>query len=350
VVPSSSSISIAFCGGSTYEPSEKGCCDAVLFNLSNQRCGTSNVIETKCGTDGWYDATDANLRCQSGTIQTKCGTNGWYNAANTSLRCENGVVETNCGDEWYYANPAITYLCYEGTTLLMQCGTVANNWYNPKVQYCKEGKTPTQYGSLEYGGQTYKTVVIGTQTWMAENLNHNVAGSKCYAEGVSGVSNDSIAKNCTKYGRLYNWATAMKLAGTYNSTRYSTTNPVRHEGICPTGWHIPNDDEWDVLVKYVDPNWTNMTTGNVAGTKLKAKNGWSSNGNGMDDYGFAALPGGLGNSDGSFNPAGFYGYWWSASELNASSAYYRSMIYYGEYARWYYDNKSYLRSIRCVKD
>jgi uncharacterized protein (TIGR02145 family) len=282
------------------------------------------------------------LRCENSVIETKCGTNGWYDAANTSLRCENSAIETNCGDEWYYANPAETYLCYEGT-LLIQCGTVANNWYNPKVQYCQNGTMPTQYGSLEYAEQTYKTVVIGTgttaQVWMAENLNYGTSG-KCYGDDPA---------NCNKYGRLYNWATAMNIANTYNSSLYSPTNSVKYKGICPTGWHIPNDDEWDVLVKYVDPDWTNMTTNNVAGTKLKAKNGWSSNGNGMDDYGFAALPGGSGNSDGGFLNAG-NGYWWSSSENSANDAYSRSMRYNGEGAVWGYSSKTNLQSVRCVQN
>ena len=137
------------------------------------------------------------------------------------------------------------------------------------------------YGSVSHGGKAYKTVRIGTQTWMAENLNYNVAGSKCY---------DDLEANCNTYGRLYNWETALE--------------------VCPSGWHLPSDDEWTVLEDYV---------GSTAGTKLKATSGWSS-GNGTNSYGFSALPGGIGES-GYFSGGGSFGTWWSATENNSNNAY-----------------------------
>jgi len=133
--------------------------------------------------------------------------------------------------------------------------------------------------------KTYKYVTIGSQTWMAENLNYAAEGSKCYK------NNDS---NCEKYGRLYTWADAKKA--------------------CPWGWHLPTNAEWTTLVNYVE----NADGCNrCAGTKLKSTSGWSKNGNGTDDYGFSALPGGYGYSDGYFYDAGYYGFWWSATEGNA---------------------------------
>jgi len=104
-------------------------------------------------------------------------------------------------------------------------------------------------------GKTYKTVKIGTQTWMAENLNYSASGSKYYK---------NYAENSDIYGRLYNWSQALEA--------------------CPVGWHLPSDAEWKVLVKYV---------GKKAGKKLKStsgwKGGWIKNGNGTDEYGFSAL-------------------------------------------------------------
>jgi len=161
-------------------------------------------------------------------------------------------------------------------------------------------------------GKTYKKVTIGSQTWMAENLNYEAGGS-CY-------SNNSA--NCETYGRLYNWGTART--------------------VCPSGWHLPSHAEWTILTDYVGSN--------TAGTKLKATSGWNENGNGTDDYGFSALPGGYCSSGGLFLDAGNYGIWWSATESNSNNAYYRRMLYYYEHAYWDDDGKYSLFSVRCLQD
>jgi len=128
---------------------------------------------------------------------------------------------------------------------------------------------------VTYRGDTYQTVVIGTQTWFQSNLNYAIDGSKCYGDDPA---------NCAKYGRLYNWETAMSL--------------------CPYDWHLPNDAEWKILKDF-------------AGVKLKAASGWNDDGNGTDDYGFSALPGGkyemLGRNF-EFQDVGYVGIWWSATE------------------------------------
>jgi uncharacterized protein (TIGR02145 family) len=170
------------------------------------------------------------------------------------------------------------------------------------------------YGSVTYEGQTYKTVVIGTQTWFAENLNYNpgTGNSVCY---------DNQASNCDTYGRLYDWSTA--------------------KTACPAGWHLPSDAEWDALVTY-------SGFPNTAGTKLKARSGWNGNGNGTDDYGFSALPGGGGS--GSSGGLGYLGFWWSATESSASLAYFRYMIFDDSSVNRDDNGKFFLFSVRCVKD
>ena len=156
----------------------------------------------------------------------------------------------------------------------------------------------------------YKLVVIGTQFWMAENLNYDANGSKCY---------DNDPSNCATYGRLYNWETA--------------------NAVCPSGWHLPSDEDWTTLTNYV---------GASAGSKLKAASGWNSvNGNGSDAHGFSALPGGYGDSF-SFYNVGLNGYWWSSTDVSATNAYYRNMNYnYGDVGRGSL-NKSNLYSVRCT--
>jgi uncharacterized protein (TIGR02145 family) len=189
--------------------------------------------------------------------------------------------------------------------------------------------------SVTYEGETYQTVVIGTQTWMARNLNYAVAGSKCY---------DDDTANCSKYGRLYDWATAMALPACGYGTSCGSQIGAKHKGICPSGWHIPSDAEWSALTSYVGSN---------AGTKLKATSGWNSYSGvpaGTDSYGFAALPGGYGSSNGYFLNVGYNGFWWSASERGANNAYYRIVDYGNEGVSYSNRNKDYLFSVRCLQD
>jgi len=177
--------------------------------------------------------------------------------------------------------------------------------------------------SVEYGGETYETVKIGNQNWFKRNLNYEVEGSRCF---------DNSPANCDKYGKLYDWATAMNLNTTCNTSTCASQVKAKHQGICPDGWHIPSNEDWNVLMKFVDASCSDNRSCGKAGTKLKATSGWPTGGSykaGTDNYGFSALPSGYGNSGSSgdffadsYN-AGFYGVWWSSSEKNdVSDAYY----------------------------
>jgi len=187
-------------------------------------------------------------------------------------------------------------------------------------------------------GKIYKKVTIGTQTWMAENLNYEVSGSKCY---------NNYSSNCNTYGRLYNWSTAMNLPSTCNSNSCSSQIQSKHRGICPEGWHLPSDAEWTVLENAFGDI-------NTAGTKLKATTGWSNNGNGTDNYGFSALPGGGGQPENypgdSFFGVGESGRWWSTYEHYDTSARHRYMYYnIGNMKQYDYGKRS-LSSVRCLQD
>jgi len=180
----------------------------------------------------------------------------------------------------------------------------------------------------------YSTESIGSQVWITNNLNYDVSGSKCYNDDPT---------NCAKYGRLYDWATAMALSPSCNST--SCLNQIRpkHKGICPNGWHIPSDADWTTLTDFGGGSLT-------AGRKLKATSDWNEGGNGTNDYGFLALPGGFCKEDGRFSNLGDYGRWWSATEEDAYRASYRGMVYDNENVieESYYKNRFF--SVRCVKD
>ncbi|MDR1812598.1 MAG: hypothetical protein LBQ87_07210 [Candidatus Fibromonas sp.] len=233
---------------------------------------------------------------------------------------------------------------------------------------CSDDPDPSDPGSADKGNDigNYKTVVIGTQTWMAENLNYAVAGSKCYGEGgkviidrdeddmpiTKTLSPAEVQSNCTKYGRLYDWVTAMALPSSCNESSCSSQIQSKHQGICPSGWHIPSNDDWNILMNYAGGYET-------AGIKLKATSGWYDNGNGTDDYSFSALPGGLGGFsvlpgslgqlDDSFSGVGGGSYWWSARELNGNGA--RCLgVYYNDYDARGDCIKYYLLSVRCLQD
>ena len=193
-------------------------------------------------------------------------------------------------------------------------------------------------------GKTYKAVTIGTQTWMAENLNYETANSYCY---------NGTSSNCTKYGRLYTWAAAMDSVGTWSTnskgcgygTTCSPTYPVR--GICPEGWHLPDTTEWHTLFTAVGGKST-------AGTMLKSAEGWKDydgvSGNGSDSYSFSALPAGSGAFGGGYLNEGYFTYFWSSTEYNSLNAYNMSLFRSSANAILNYYYMYYGYSVRCVKD
>ena len=203
--------------------------------------------------------------------------------------------------------------------------------------FAQQGATGTFTDSRD--GQTYRTVRIGNQTWMAENLNYDVP------DVSTDVCYNNNPTSCNTYGRLYDWATVMGLPSTCNSNTCASQVQTRHQGICPAGWHVPSDAEWTALINFVGGEST-------AGTKLKYWSGWNTSGGyipGTNDYGFSALPGGYWWS-GSFFNVGGYGNWWSATEYGATRARYRYMIY--DASDVYRSNltKTCRFSLRCIQN
>jgi len=166
-------------------------------------------------------------------------------------------------------------------------------------------------------GQTYKTVVIGTQTWMAQNLNYmpSSGNSWCYSGNAS---------TCETYGRLYDYTKART--------------------VCPTGWHLPDTTEWNTLEAAVGGTAT-------AGTALKSVSGWSSDGdNGTNAYGFSALPTHFCNGVTSSCYVSDDGYWWTATVDGNFNAYYRGMGYSGTGVLHDDTDQSFGFAVRCLKN
>ncbi len=129
--------------------------------------------------------------------------------------------------------------------------------------------------------QVYKTVQIGEQRWMAENLRFKLKGTECY---------NKQEVNCEEYGRLYTWAAAMRLVDYYNSTSITKLKKRVHD-VCPAGWHVPTNKEWKKMKYFVGK--TGKSDG--VGISLKSKDGWDRELRlpfGSDEFGFNALPAG----------------------------------------------------------
>ena len=194
-------------------------------------------------------------------------------------------------------------------------------------------------------GHIYQAVTIGKQTWMAENLaylpavNRVATGlfeEKClYVYGYDGIKVDE-AKVCTNFneiGVLYNWIAA--------------------KSACPAGWHLPTDQEWRELEKFLgmtadETLKRDYRTGGEVGTKLKSTSGWM-NGNGSNIFGFSALPGGC-RGYGGFEGKGYAGFFWTASTIDGDNGLRRGICSDSPGISRQEDRRYFGCSVRCVKD
>jgi uncharacterized protein (TIGR02145 family) len=168
-------------------------------------------------------------------------------------------------------------------------------------------------------GATYKTVTIGdgesAQTWMAENLNYETDKSWCYDE-----EKDPTLAKCAVTGRLYTWAAAIDSAALYKDKGLECgsgkdcqlTLPTKIQGVCPEGWHLPSKTEWETLFVLVGGK-------SMAAKALKAKTGWGSY-NGLDSYGFSALPAGVRYGANNYSYAGVRTYFWTSTDDGTQKA------------------------------
>ena len=217
-------------------------------------------------------------------------------------------------------------------------------------------------------GQTYKTVTIGTQTWMAQNLNYAYTDvpykgydytyeSYDYTSDSTSWCYNNDANNCSKYGRLYTWAAAMDSVGTWSTngkgcgsvTTCSPTYPVC--GVCPEGWHLPTKAEFETLFTAVGGQST-IVGKSIAGKVLKSTTGWTtySGITNEDAFAFSALPAGYRYNDGRYYGEGDYAHFWSSTEYNSGCAYYVGLGYDDGDADLGSSYKIFGFSVRCLKD
>ncbi len=273
-----------------------------------------------------------------------------------------------CAGKTY--DPAKAY-CFEDSAY--SCGEKP---YDPTREFCVEKEVYELCGGKAYDPSAelcdardstfYRYVVIGTQAWMAENLNY--VYPKSDGEDSLSFCVDNKAANCEIYGRFYTWAAAMDSAAFFSEDgkdcggveTCSASGTIR--GVCPEGWHLPDTTEWNTLVAYVADN----TTGGAdsVGYALKSASGWNdynvpSNdeilpGGGSDAFGFNALPAGSRLADGSTDTFLTGASFWTSTEKREPQYYENAYFYYLYYssAKLALNNNQKIRakSVRCVKN
>ena len=244
-----------------------------------------------------------------------------------------GMAITSIPDAW----GAHYYVCDAGKFKEVQVGELKPG-YDSKYRACVSYNKDHIYRSQGYfykctedgwilaavrdtgvvwdGQQEYKTVIIGTQHWMAENLNHKTTNSYCY---------NGLSSNCSTYGRLYTWEDA--------------------QSACPAGWHLPTKSEWETLVSAADGE-------EEGGYKLKSKEGWYNDGNGWDHLSFTALPAGYwnGNNGKSDNLEKIAYFWSSTKHALDKMAYHLKLEYNSKKAIIDYNGEVNAFSVRCLQD
>ncbi|OYT15060.1 MAG: hypothetical protein B7C24_15050 [Bacteroidetes bacterium 4572_77] len=268
----------------------------------------------------------------------------WNTTTNPSLENNIGYTSDGSGTGDFTSN--ITGLT-ENTTYYV--AAYAINKKGTAYGQIKNFTTEISCGQLtiNYGGQLYHTVQIGTQCWMEENLNigTRINGSQEMQanSSIEKYCYDDSEENCDTYGGLYQWNELMQ---------YATQEGV--QGICPDGWHIPTDNEWKQMEMYLGMSQSEADNegprGTDEGRKLKSTSGWNYDGNGTNSSGFSALPWSARYSDGEFGSLGISGYWWSSTEGSDSVSWSRRLSNSNDQVfRWDYP-KTYGYSVRCLKN
>jgi uncharacterized protein (TIGR02145 family) len=207
--------------------------------------------------------------------------------------------------------------------------------------------TPT----VDYEGQVYNTIQIFSQCWLKENLNVGEMINGTIGQSNNGTMEKYCYNNepdsCKKYGGMYQWNEMMQ---------YTTQQGA--QGICPPGWHLPTDEEWQVLQGAVDSEFGigdvawhfDGFSGFDAGTNLKTTSGWIENGNGTNLFGFSGLPGGNRTFKGDFGGVGEISNLWTSTQGPEDSGWYRYIVDYLQQVGRHNAEKENGKNVRCLQD
>jgi len=345
------------CGGEDYNPATHVCESGVIKEIERNRFtvlfmtdgGTPQTIDPVIVDSGAIFGADF----PTAPLKPDNRFDGWFDGTEQYTAVtpivKNVILTAKWSEctQWSNWSETKAPTCYEAGEETRICLAFTGSQTQPKAQLsgfseCDDGSFTDSRDDLEY-----RWVRIGSQIWMAENL--NFAGS---GNNVGVCYNDVL--NCDTYGRLYKWNEVMDIGSSFNSTLWNGGD-VKRMGICPSGWHIPSDAEWNVLMNtaggvFHDQGDWGFWSG--TGTKLKSKTGWYTGDDyisGTDEYRFSALPGGLGG-DGDFAAAGEYGFWWGVTQGGADVAWVRSMGYNHGDVDEGWDFKTHQFSLRCLRD
>ena len=297
-------------------------------------CGGDSVGVILNGTNGKDGADGENgTDGKDGTNGTSCTVAALADSSGYKIVCGGdsvGVILNGSDGKDGSSNCSLAYNSAGSATLICEGTSVSFH--------------AVSYDSLvdERDGQVYKTVVIGTQTWMAENLNFD------YGDSSKSRCRHDSAIYCEKYGRLYRWSAAMDSAAVFSQNGkgcgYGVTCDAIHPvyGVCPAGWHLPSRTEWRTLYSSVD-----SLVEDSVGIALKSTSGWRNNTNGTDRFGFGSYPYNEETYPGNTNYVEF----WSASEIGSEKVYRFNLSYAWQDLRERNEvSKKSWDAVRCVKD
>ena len=313
---------------------------------------------------GWHLPTDIELRelvsaVGGDSIAGKVlkSTNGWNDGFNGSdaygfsaIRASYDSIDVSEVESfaYFWSSSEKLDVCVNSMSLIGASDSTEIGCHDKNsrisIRCLKDGENGPEeiYGTLtdSRDGRTYKTVKIGSQIWMAENLNYKTDNSYCY--------NDSI-NYCEKYGRLYTWSAAMDSAGVWSDSAkgcgYGVMCSPKYavQGVCPAGWHLPDTTDWQTLITAVG-GWE------TAGKKLKSIAGWLYF-ESTDDYGFSALPGGFLYRSGTYDVVGSTAYLWTSTENAERNFHAYSIMIASDGIDSFSDGfKDNANSVRCVEN